>query len=394
MTTPRLEIDLDKIRHNAQTLVDRLADRGISVTGVTKATLGSIEIARVLLGAGVEALGDSRIENIERMRSAGIDELTVLIRSPMLSQAERVVASADTSLNTEIAVVRRLSRAAERNGRMHGVVLMVELGDLREGIMPHDLIDAVRQTLLLPSILFKGIGANLACRSGVIPAAANMAVLSDLADSIESRVGVAVECVSGGNSANLEWALGGGDVRRINNLRLGESILLGRDPLHRQPISGLYTDAVTLYAEVIESNRKPSQPWGDLAQSAFEEEATVVDRGEINQAIIAVGRQDIDPEGLCPTTGACVLSASSDHLVVTSRHGRFEIGEELAFGINYSALVRAMTSPFVETVYRTADPVAPPNEPCTPKLSIGSSNDPSAGCRSTTDRWFAARRIQ
>jgi predicted amino acid racemase len=68
MPAPRLEIDLGKIYHNACTLVERLASRGISVTGVTKATLGSPEIAATLLQAGVGALGDSRIENLGHPR--------------------------------------------------------------------------------------------------------------------------------------------------------------------------------------------------------------------------------------------------------------------------------------------------------------------------------------
>jgi hypothetical protein len=43
---------------------------------------------------------------------------------------------------------------------------------------------------------------------------------------------------------------------RVNNLRLGESILLGREPLHRQPIEGLYTDAIALISK--SSSRRSS----------------------------------------------------------------------------------------------------------------------------------------
>ncbi len=58
MSVPRLNIDLDKIFHNARILVERLTDRGISVTGVTKATHGSADIAAALLRAGVCSIGD------------------------------------------------------------------------------------------------------------------------------------------------------------------------------------------------------------------------------------------------------------------------------------------------------------------------------------------------
>ncbi len=347
MTAPRLEIDLDKIEHNARTLGERLVDRGISVTGVTKAALGSTQIAGALLRGGLSSLGDSRIENIEAMRRAAVPATMMLLRSPMLSQAERVVAHADVSFNTELEVIRELSSAAQEAGRIHGVVLMIELGDLREGIMPGDLEQAVRETLRCPNIALRGIGTNLACRSGVVPDATNMGELSALADSIDATFGPVLEIVSGGNSGNLEWALSGAHPGRVNHLRLGESLLLGCEPLHRQPIDGLHTDAFTLMAEVIESKRKPSRPWGKLAQSAFGELPIPADRGDISQAILALGRQDTDPHGLQAPAGIEILGASSDHLVVESAQEPLSVGDEIRLQPNYSALVRAMTSPFV-----------------------------------------------
>ena len=204
MSAPRLELNLDKIRHNARTLVRALARRGITVTGVTKATPRLPGVARALVGAGVCALGDSRIENIESMRRDGVTATMALIRSPMLSQAERVVASADISFNTELEVIGALSRFARTAKRTHRIVLMVELGDLREGIMPAELEGIVRRALSLPNVAVHGIGANLACRSGVTPDDENMAELSALARSIDTRLGLPLRIVSGGNSANID----------------------------------------------------------------------------------------------------------------------------------------------------------------------------------------------
>lgn len=350
MTAPRLEIDLDKIYHNASTLIERLARRGISVTGVTKATLGSTEVVATLLRAGVKSLGDSRVENIEAIRLAQIPASMTLIRSPMLSQVKRVVANVDISCNTEIEVIKALSLEAQKADRTHGVILMVELGDLREGIMPDDLMNTVQETLYLPNIEFKGIGTNLACRSGTSPDDKNMAMLSELADAIEVTFGVTIEIVSGGNSANLVWALSKAKIGRINNLRLGEAILLGCETLHRQPIDGLHTDAITLCAEVIEAKIKPSKPSGTIAQAAFGEVPIVKDRGMVKQAILAVGLQDIDPSGLQAPNGIYVMGASSDHLILESDSVELSVSEEVVFQLNYSALVRAMTSPFVKKV--------------------------------------------
>lgn len=350
MSAPRLEIDLDKIHHNARILVDRLASKGISVTGVVKSSLGSPEIAHTLLRAGVSMLGDSRIENLERMRGAGIEGPMLLLRSPMMSQVESVVEYADVSLNSELAVIRKLSSAAISMGKSHGVILMVELGDLREGVLPSDLEDTVREVLTLPSIELKGIGANLACHSGVSPDKSNMQELSELADAVETTFGVTLEIISGGNSANLDWAFSGVGIGRINNLRLGESIMLGCEPLHRKPIEKLYTDAFSLVAEVIESKVKPSLPWGTIAQTAFGLKPPNIDRGDIAQVILALGHQDVDPGGLQGPPGTMVIGASSDHLIIDSGADRLVVGAELRFQLNYSALVRLMTSPFVSKV--------------------------------------------
>lgn len=351
MTAPRLEIRLDRIRHNARSLVELLGRRGIGVTAVTKATMGSPEVARELLAAGVRAIGDSRIENIEAMRGAGIDAPMVLIRTPMLSQVEQVVEHADVSLNTEPAVLEGLSRSAGAQGKTHDIVLMVELGDLREGILPKDLEAVVGGTLRLPNLRLRGIGTNLACQSGVAPDRRNMAELSGLATSLELTFGLELAIVSGGNSANLEWVLGAPDVGRVNDLRIGEAILLGREPLHRNPVDGLHGDAFTLVAEVIESKVKPTLAWGEINQTAFGLRPPPPDRGSTAHVILALGRQDVDPDGLDGPPGTTVIGASSDHLVIDVGQVLPPVGSEMRFALSYSALLAAMTSPFVTKVF-------------------------------------------
>jgi len=227
---------------------------------------------------------------------------------------------------------------------------MVELGDLREGIAVEDVAEAVRVVRGFPSLRLVGLGANLACQNGVVPADRNMEVLSDLVTRIESEHGMAMTTVSGGNSANLEWALTTSGVGRINDLRLGEAILLGVDPLNRTPIAGLHLDAFTLIAEAIEVADKPAQPWGARAQAAYGDPPVRGGSGTTRQAILAIGRQDVDPGGLHPPEGVTVLGASSDHLVVDLGDHPAAVGDELSFGVGYGALLRAMTSPFVAKV--------------------------------------------
>jgi ornithine racemase len=350
VTAPRLEVDLEALTSNARTLVDRLAPRGIRVTGVTKAALGSPGVGNALLRGGCAGLGDSRVENLARLEAAGIDAPRTLIRSPMLSQIDDVVRHASLSLNTEAIVLDALSAAATCRDTIHGVILMVELGDLREGVGADAVVDLARSIARRPGLTLAGLGTNLACQSGVVPDQPKMDELSRLVGAVEAACHLELSIVSGGNSASLEWALSADDVGRVDELRLGESILLGTEPLHRRPLDGLRTDACTLVAEVVEAQTKPSQPWGQLAQAAFGLPARRRGEGTTRQGILALGRQDTDPDGLTLPAGITLLGMSSDHLVVDLGDHDLGVGDEVACQLDYSALVRAMTSPYVDKV--------------------------------------------
>jgi predicted amino acid racemase len=346
VTAPRLDIDLAAITHNARSLVDLLAAKGIRVTGVCKAALASTDVATAMVRGGVSGLGDSRVENLARLRAAGIAAPLTLIRSPMRSQAHAAVRYADTSLNTEPVVLDALATAALDQRVTHDVVLMVELGDLREGVPADELVDLAGSVVRRRGLRLAGIGTNLACQCGVVPDQQKMDELTRLAQQVEATCGP-LTTVSGGNSANLDWALATADVGRVDELRLGEAILLGTEPLHRRVLDGLRTDAFTLVAEVIEAREKPAQPWGRIAQAAFGEQPPRPGTGTIRQAILALGRQDTDPDGLTPPPGVTMLGMSSDHLVLDVGDHKVAVGDELRFQLNYSALVRSMTSPFV-----------------------------------------------
>ncbi|KAA1425019.1 alanine/ornithine racemase family PLP-dependent enzyme [Mumia zhuanghuii] len=364
MTAPRLDVDLVAITHNTRTLVARLAPRGIRVTGISKAALGSPGVAAAMLRGGASGIGDARMENVARLRAGGTDATVMLIRSPMLSQVDDVVRDTDLSLNTEASVLDALSAAAVGRRTTHDVVLMVELGDLREGVPVDEVVDLAVTAARRPGLRLVGLGTNLACRSGVVPDQTKMDELTGLVEKVEGAVGDRLTVVTGGNSANLDWALATSDVGRIDDLRLGESILLGTEPLHRRPIDGLRTDAFTLVAELIEVKTKPAQPWGARGQTAFgHEPERDVRPGLVRQAIAAIGRQDVDPDGLVAPPGMVVLAASSDHLVIDVGDHDVTVGDEVAFGLGYGALVRAMTSPFVtkqESVSRTTPPIPRP----------------------------------
>ena len=355
MTTPRITMDLGKIEDNARTIVGQCQTLNIEVCGVTKATCGHPEVAKAMLRGGVSWIADSRLENIRRMKTAGVDTRYILLRIPSLSIVDDVVETVDVSLNSELCVLEALSAAAQCRGSIHDVILMVDMGDLREGVWPDDLVSLVGEVRELPAIRIKGLGTNLTCFGGVVPSEANMQQLVDLAREVEHKFGLRLEWVSGINSSGLELIAAGKMHPGVNHARIGEAILLGRETTQRKPWPGTCQDAFKIHAEVLEINRKPSRPLGKRSEDAFGGVAQFEDRGEELRALLNLGREDVDVSGIAPCEpGIKILGASSDYLVVdvSAAPGSLRVGDELTFIPNYSALLAAMTSEYVKKVLR------------------------------------------
>ncbi|HAI20517.1 MAG TPA: hypothetical protein DCM14_01220 [Clostridiales bacterium UBA8153] len=262
-----------------------------------------------------------------------------------------MAALADVVLISETSSARLLGQAARQLGRVVRAILMVDVGDLREGVWPDRAVGVAQALAGMAGIDLVGLGTNLACFGGVIPDAENMATLLGVVDAVEERLGRKVRVVSGGNSANLNFFLEGSHPEGVNNLRIGEGILLGREAVTHRPVPGVYRDAFTLIAEVVEEAEKPTVPLGRIGRDAFGGVPSFVDRGMRRRAVLAAGRQDLAWDAIFPRApGAIVLGASSDHLLVdvTDTQESWPPGREMAFDLGYAALLQAMTSPYVD----------------------------------------------
>ena len=350
MSHPYVTIDLDRIEHNARTIVDLCRAHGIAVVGVTNCTCGNPEVARAMLRGGVISIGESQLENIQRLKAGGVLASCMMLRLPSPSEVEEVVAWADVSLNSELSVLAGLSAAAKRRRRVHDVIIMVDLGDLREGLWPRDVLPFVGEALRLPGSRITGLGTNLACFGGVVPGADNMQRLVELAGEVEHTFGLRLEWISAANSSGLNFITAGRMPPRVNQARIGEAILLGRETTHRQPWPGTFQDAFALHAEILELKRKPSAPVGERSEDAFGHLTAFENHGEIDRALVNIGREEVAVEGITPQDSRLrVLGASSSYLVVdvTGAAGRLRVGDELVFSLNYGALLTAMTSEYV-----------------------------------------------
>lgn len=346
-------VDLAKIAANTRSIVSALP--GIDVVAVTKVTCGSPQVARAMLAGGASALGESRLENAARMRDAGIEAPIWLVRTPTPATADEAVRVSDVAVVSELAIVEALDAAAARAGVSYGVLPMVDIGDLREGMMPEEVPEFLARAERCKHLDIIGLGASLTCYGAIVPDERNLAELAALTAAAEEQLGRKL-IISGGSSTSLDPVIHGLAPDTIDNLRIGEAIVLGVDPATREQIPGLelFTDAVTLSAPVIECKVKPSKPIGTSAQDAFGGSPVFEDRGLRMRAICAVGRQDVPPEGLTPLDPrVAVLGASSDHLVldVHDLPQPPAIGDAIEFRPGYSAVLALFTSEYVAKAY-------------------------------------------
>lgn len=356
---PALEVNLKTIRENTEALVSLLGHHGMSLTGVIKGFNALPKVVEQFAEGGCRHLASSRLDQLARLKRRDITLPLMLLRIPMRSEIDDLVQVADISLNSEWATVEALASASRLHKRKHGVVLMQDLGDLREGFYdPEELIAlALHIENNLKSLELKGIGTNLGCYGAIKPSVENLERLILTAQSIENQIGRPLEIVSGGATSSLPLLLEGHMPKGINNLRIGEGILLNRDlpDCWHVSIPGLKKETFILKAQVVEIKEKPSHPVGEIFIDAFGDSPAYTDRGIRHRAILAVGKQDIcDPSKLIPLTqGIEIVGASSDHLIVDIENCGLPVrlGDVLSFGMYYSPMLFLSGSHTVNKIY-------------------------------------------
>lgn len=351
MSYPRMTIDLRRIENNVKSLVKLCSKHGIKVAGVTKVFCGNPTIAKSYINGGVSYLADSRIENLISMKDLDIPK--VMLRLPMQSEAEKIIEYADISLNSEIETIKLLSEKALEKNKVHKIILMVDLGDLREGYYTDEsLFESIENIIGLKGIELIGLGTNLTCYGGVIPSVEILERLTRLEKEIEAKYNIKLEILSGGNSSTVHL-LEDNKIERLNNLRLGETLILGTEAAYGEQLEGTSNDAFKLQVEIIEVKEKPSIPTGEIGTDAFGNIPIFTDRGIRKRILCAVGKQDVDFGTLYPSDeGIIILGGSSDHLILDGSDSKidYKVGDIIEFRMHYVSILRAMTSEFIEKI--------------------------------------------
>lgn len=349
-----LTLDRDKLEHNHKRLESLFTSHGVDWGVVTKLLCGDETFLREVLDLGVRELLDSRVSNLRRIKELEPSARTVYIKPPARGAIADVVRWADVSFNTEVATMEALSEEALRQEKVHDVVIMVEMGDLREGVHREEVSGVVGRALELPGLRVIGLGTNLNCLSGVMPNEDKLVQLGMLREIVALRHGVHLPHISAGTSVTIPLLRSGRVPPEVNHFRVGEALYFGRDLVTGGVLEDLHEDVLTLHAEVIEVSDKAMSPTGELGENPFGDR-TEVDPNEPVQtgrrALLDVGYLDIDPDYLTPRDpGIEVLDATSDMLVVAIDRDRTDlaVGDTVAFDLRYMGALHLMNSPYVD----------------------------------------------
>ena len=348
---PRIVVNIEKFRKNLRYLLDLCHSKGQTVMAVSKVFCADHKLIDVMIEEGVDYIADSRIINLSNIET---DIPKVLLRLPSHGEVDQVVKYSDISLNSELSTIKLLNTAAQRLQVSHGIILMIDLGDLREGIFDEsDVYSTVKSVLDLSNISLKGIGVNLTCYGGIIPTKDILEKLCEYKVEIERKFDIKLEIVSGGNSSNIDLLINDRIPKCINNIRLGESVVLGRETAYGDFIDNTYDDVFTLEADIIEMKVKPSVPIGQIGMNAFGKVPIFEDNGDIVRAILAIGKQDVDHNELIPFDTIKAIGSSSDHIIldISKAHNTYEVGDIVHFKLTYASILSLMTSKYVVKYY-------------------------------------------
>ncbi len=356
----RILINLDAVYENLETIGRWMNGHGASWTVVTKVLCGHQDTLKALQCMGVRSMGDSRLENIRSIERIHPEFESWYLRVPDLTSVSDVVRLADVSLNSEIGVIEALNEEARKQDRFHGVVIMIELGDLREGILPGSLINFYKHVFHLSNIEVKGIGANLGCMAGAVPTVDQFMQLILYKELLELKFEHPLHLISAGSSAVLPLILDKQLPVGINHFRIGEAIFLGTDLINGGILPGLRGDAIVLEAEIAEIKKKSLVPLAETTSiapfiSEVNEERIPGQRGF--RALISIGNLDTEISGLTPVNPQySIAGASSDITVVNIGDDRdgLKVGDTIQFTPNYAAFVRLMNGRYIEKTVRPA----------------------------------------
>ena len=349
-----ITLNSSKLIYNYNYLNDLFDENHIEWAVVAKLLCGNEKFLKCLLDFCDKEICDSRLTNLKHIKQIAPKTQTVYIKPPAKRLAKSIVQYADVSFNSEIDTVKVLSDEAVLLNKIHKIVIMVEMGELREGIMVKNLSQFYEKVKKLPNIEIVGIGTNLNCLNGILPDEKKLIKLNRFKEIIEESHQKRIPFISAGSSVTIPLIFNNKIPSGINHFRVGESLFFGTDVYNDSTIAGMYQNVFKLTAEIIEIVEKPMVPAGD-AGTNLSGEMPLHDRSNIGKtsvrAIVDIGILDVDPKQITPLSEDIkIIGASSDMMIldVSNNENNYRLGDKIDFSMNYMAVLRAMNSEYVD----------------------------------------------
>ncbi|WP_373493552.1 alanine racemase [Aquiflexum sp.] len=351
-----LTLNRTKLRDNFEYLKTLFEDSEIHWGVVSKLFCGNRKFLGELINLGVKEIHDSRISNLAKIKEINPEIQTVYIKPVSKRNIAKMIKYADVSLNSELTSIRWISEESVKQGKIHKIIIMVETGDLREGVMGDHLVEFYAQIFELPNIEIIGLGTNLNCLNGVMPSTDKLIQLSSYKQIIELKFNKEIPWVSAGTSVTIPLMLHKQLPKGINHFRVGETLYFGVDLFEEKIIEGMHGDVFELNAEIIEMQEKPLLPTGTIAANP-QGEVIAIDQqlyGKSSfRAILDIGLLDVDPKYLIPEDGEFeILGASSDMLILNlgSNPEGYKVGDVIKFNLKYMGALGILNSSYVDKV--------------------------------------------
>lgn len=361
-----LVINTEKIIGNIKKITKFLKQHNKEWSLITKVFSGDKEFLKKILRKdvikGIQSVGDSRLSSLKNLKSVNPDMITIYIKPPAEVYSDEVVEYADISLNSSFRTIKSLNNAAKKQKKIHKIIIMIELGELREGVKRDDFLDFYEKVFELSNIEVIGLGSNLGCMYGVEPTYDKLLQLCLYKELIQAKFNKEIALISGGSSITLPLLERQSVPPDMNHFRIGEAAFFGTSPLENKQFKDLYTTAFKFYANIIELEEKEIIPSGNISDASIGHAADFNDndfKETTHKAILDFGMLDVSNEEIDPIDESVkFVGITSDLIVVDIGNNKdkdgkkkYSVGDKIQFKPSYMGVARLLNSKFIDKVF-------------------------------------------
>ncbi len=358
-----LVVKTENIIKNIQKLDTLLKKHNVQWSLVSKVLSGDIDFIKKILTDDVvqrlHSVGESRLSSLKNIKKVNPEIETIYIKPPARQLAKSIVECADISVNTSADTIELLNREAKKQKKIHKVMIFIELGELREGVVRENIVDFYKKVFNLSNIEIIGIGSNLGCMYGIEPTYDKLVQLSLFKQLLEEMFETKINLISGGSSITLPLLNKRMVPPSINHFRIGEAAFFGTSPLDDKKFNSLSTDTFSFNANILEMEEKWSVPDGVMGEGNIGHTATPEESKQTEKsyrAILDFGMLDVDVDDLkVRDKNLNFVGTTSDMTVydlgqnINSKlKQKYQVGNKIFFKPNYMAVARCMNSKFVD----------------------------------------------